>query len=286
MTDSKLSKEERAANEEAARLIESRKKAIKLMPDNLRKVLQFLEADDARLRSDNIRHYYRRGEQCARVRDNPQDYIGEDGTTPGLELLEAALSARRETIRRYIKFFSDVTPENMEKLIEISNKEATFSLHWGHINVLLTAPPTDHLGLAEECVKNLWSPDLLHAVIKERYPRPGDGHGPKPRIPEEIDKQLQQVLQVTNKWLRRYSTCWLGEDSNVCENVMELRPEKISGKLVDDLEALCEAMSEVAVAAESANVKFISALEHVRKQLAEREDAKPRRRGRAVAGNA
>lgn len=238
-------------NPSAKALAKSRVTAIDKMPEALRVRLRRIEGTISDAVADNLRYYWSLGELCRDIRDNPETYLGEDGT-PGLRLLEEALSTQARTLRNSLRFVDLYDVEALAQLIDLKNEETGFRLHWGHVIYLLSvADETKRTSLGEQAVAKMLEPKALHDLIKKKTGRSG-GHGRTHEMPKTLDAQLRQILSVTEQWQRKSDTVWNVEDedqASVYGNLLMLSYEAMTEEFAEELQNVVEAMQQVAATA-------------------------------------
>lgn len=254
-----------------------RAEAIDKMPKKLAMKFNLIERQVNDLRSENLRYYHKIGQLVLDIRQNPQDYVGRDGTA-GMKLIEDALSTQSRLLRRTASFAELYTTADLNRLISMVNDETQFRLHWGHVAFLLTVPDKEKREeFAMEAVQKMLDPDALHALIKKQTGRKG-GHGRGHTVPATVPAQVRQVRKTSKTWADKNESVWAGEKINVFNNVLNLPPEQMTPELLDDLKESRTLMERVSQAAAD-NVETLGrVIEHVegclkKQAAAAKEDA-------------
>ncbi len=86
-----------------AKITAARTAAIEQMNSKLKRKFNSIEKSVNDARADNLRFYYKIGQICETIRENPEEYVGHDGTA-GLKLIEEALSTQARTLRKAAAF--------------------------------------------------------------------------------------------------------------------------------------------------------------------------------------
>src|SRR5690606_7055184 len=129
--------------------------AIEQMSAPLRRLFTSIEKSVSDLRAQNLKYYHAIGTLCERIRQNPEQYVGKDGT-PGLKLIEQALSTQARTLRKAAAFAREYDEEQLNRLIAMQHPETKFQLNWGHVSFLLTVPTAERRErFAQEAVEKM-----------------------------------------------------------------------------------------------------------------------------------
>lgn len=252
--------------------------AIEQMPPALLAKLGELEQSINDMRETNLRYYYRVGQTCMDIQQNPATYVGHDGTS-GLRLLEAALSTQARTLRACVRFVEHFSEAELDDLIRLEHRTTKFRLHWGHVRYLLTVEDRqDRSNWSRQAVQNGWDPDALHAAIKKRYRRRG-GHGRSHAVPEGLASQLGQFLKYSQTWRDKHEQVWVGGEHNILSRLADMPPDDVTAETIDattDLLATLRTMQDMVEA-------DVSQLERVCRY---QQEVLSRRQSRAVASPA
>ena len=179
----------------AAVMTKQRTSAIDLMSQRLVRKFNKIEKSVNDLRADNLRYYHQIGVICEEIREEPEKYLGKDGT-PGLKLIEQALATQSRTLRKAAMFARLYDEDSLENLIGLHHSETNFQLHWGHVSFLLTLPTQGKRDkFAETAVEKMLDPAALHELIKKRTQKSG-GHGRKHEMPKSVPAQIRQILTI------------------------------------------------------------------------------------------
>lgn len=256
---------ERAARGGAppAQITQRRSAAVDQMNSKLLRKFTQLEKKVNDLRAENLRFYHKIGEVVLDIKQHPEEYVGHDGT-PGIKLIEDALSTQARTLRKAASFAETYDQGELDELISMYHKETNFQLHWGHVSFLLTLQNKEQrVKYAMEAVEKMWDPPALHEAIKRRTNRES-GHGRGHELPANVPAQVRQIKKLTDQWVKKNAQVWDGEDKNVFENVMNLPPEEMSDELLADLNEVFGLFQELIDGATISISKVERAGEHVK----------------------
>lgn len=253
-------------------IIAERTSAIEQMNSSLRRRFNKLEKSVNDLRADNLRYYHNIGVICEEIRESPETYVGKDGT-PGLKLIEQALSTQARTLRKAALFARTYSPARLETLIGLVNSETNFQLHWGHVSFLLTLPTEEKQDrFAAEAVEKMLDPPALHDLIKKRTQRSG-GHGRTHAMPKTVGAQIRQILTICKQWTGKNSNVWNGDDESVFGNIMNMPVDDMEPDMVEQLTEIEGLMTEISESAGENVEKTRRAREHLAASIKKREDA-------------
>ena len=244
-------------------ITKQRTAALEQMNSRLQRKFTQIEKSVNDLRADNLRYYYKIGQICEDIRENPQQYLGHDGT-PGLRLVEQALSTQARTLRKAAMFAREYKENELKELIGFFHKETNFQLHWGHVSFLLSLPNAEtRRRFAMEAIEHMLDPPALHELIKKKTQR-GPSHGRKHEMPKTVAAQIRQINTICKAWLGKNDGVWNGEDESVFGNITNMPPEDMTPEMVEELLEAGAQMTLIAEAA-GANVPKISrAAEHMK----------------------
>ena len=267
-------------------LAKARVEAIEKMPPALRARMTRVESAINDAVADNLRFYWNIGVICAEVRDSPETFTGSDGT-PGLKLIEEALSTQARTLRNAMRFAEMYTREDLEWLIALENTETKFKLHWGHVTYLMSVQDAEkRTKFTEQAVEKMLDPRALHDLIKKRTNRSG-GHGRSHEMPKTVPAQLQQICNVSRAWVAKSTTVWNAEDvdaPSVFGNLLMLAPEAITDEMVELAEDMLTVMTELSAAAAKNVTDGTRVLEYMREAAVARQRAAAAEEAAAAAG--
>lgn len=254
-----------------ASLTKERTGALDQMNSKLRRKFNRIEKSVNDLRADNLRYYWNIGVICEEIRENAEQYLGKDGT-PGLKLIEQALSTQARTLRKAAMFARLYDEQQLEDLISIYHQETNFQLHWGHVSFLLTLPTAEKREkYAMEAAEKMLDPPALHELIKKRTSRSG-GHGRKHEMPKTVPAQIRQILTICKQWIGKHDGVWNGEEESVFGNIMNLPPDQMEPDMVDQLAEISELMTTIASGAQENVGRADRAKEHLEATIAKREE--------------
>lgn len=253
-----------------AAIIAERSDAILQMNSHLKRRFNKLEKSVNDLRADNLRYYHQIGAICEEIRNQPDVYVGLDGT-PGLRLIEQALSTQARTLRKAAMFAKEYNQRELDRLINLKNRESGFQLHWGHVSFLLSLPTAEKRHhFAQEAVEKLLDPPALHDLIKKRTHRSG-GHGRKHEMPKTIAGQIRQILTISRQWKGKNDEVWNGDEESVFGNIMNMPLDDMEPDMVDQLTEIQELMEGIAEAAQENVDKAARAKEHMSAAITRRD---------------
>ncbi len=260
----------RAARRRPAEITADREESINQMNTSLKRQFTLIEKTVNDLRAENLRYYHRIGKICEMIRQDPGAYVGKDGT-PGMKLIERALSTQARTLRKAAMFANMYDDAQLTHLISLTNPTNKFQLHWGHVSFLLTVTtPEKRERYAQEAVEKLLDPGALHDLIKKRSQRSG-GHGRKHVMPKTIAAQIRQVLSVCKQWVGKNSNVWNGEEESVFGNLLNMPPADMEPDMVAQLEEISGLFQEISEeAAENVN-RTARVVEHMNAAITKRD---------------
>lgn len=264
----------------AAAMTATRTNAIEQMNSQLRRKFAQIEKSVNDLRAENLRYYHSIGQTCEAIRQKPEAYVGKDGT-PGLKLIEQALSTQSRTLRKAAMFAREYTEEQLEQLIGLVNTNTKFQLNWGHVSFLLTLPtPEKRDRFAQEAVEKMLDPPALHELIKKRTQR-SKGHGRTHAMPKGVAAQLRQIISVSKQWSAKNTDVWNGTEESVFGNVLNMPPDDMEPDMVEQLVEIENLMQEITEAAET----NIATARRVREHLAGAIEKRDNSRAQAAESN-
>jgi hypothetical protein len=270
-----MTEKQKRRGKTVAAMTRDRNGAIEQMNSNLRRKFKRIEKSVSDLRADNLRYYWNIGELCEEIRENPEQYVGDDGT-PGLKLVEQALATQARTLRKASKFAKEYSKDQLEDLIALKNESTSYQLHWGHVSFLLTLDETKRERYTHEAIEKMLDPPALHALIKKRTQR-SKGHGRTHAMPKTVPAQIRQIKTICEQWLAKNEMVWNGSTESVYGNIMNLSPEEMEPDMVADLELIETAMQHISeqaatnVATTRRAKEFLTATIAARDTEAERE---------------
>lgn len=253
---------------------EVRSGAIEQMSAPLRRLFTSIEKSVSDLRAQNLRYYHTIGALCEQIRQSPERYAGKDGT-PGLKLIEKALSTQARTLRKAAAFAREYDESQLKRLIALQNPQTKFQLHWGHVSFLLTVPTAERRErFAQEAVEKMLDPPALHDLIKKRMSRSG-GHGRRHEMPKTIAAQLSQIKKLSQQWLDKSNNVWNGDDQSVFANVMNMPVDDMEPDMIAVLQEIEEQMQEIEVLAREHAGRAQRSIAYLSEAIT-RRDAEPR----------
>lgn len=262
--------------QQVAAIAQQRTAAISQMRTPLRRKFNQLERSMHDVRADNLRYYWRIGQICQDIKDNPDTYVGTDGTD-GLKLVERALSTQARTLRKAASFAKLYTEEQLNELIELKNDETGYQLNWGHVSFLLTLPTSrQRQRFAGTAVNRMLDPPALHDEIK-RVTERAPGHGRRHEMPKTVPAQLAQILKLSKQWVDKNEQVWNGTDESVFGNVMNMTIEDIDNQVLAQLQEIEEYMTQMAAGANENIARVGRTREYVEEVLRTREEQETRR---------
>jgi len=270
-TAATVAKTKPTARAAANAITKQRTAALEQMNSRLQRKFTQIEKSVNDLRADNLRYYYKIGKICEDIRENPQQYLGHDGT-PGLKLIEQALSTQARTLRKAAMFAREYTTDDLGELIKFFHKETNFQLHWGHVSFLLSLPNAEtRRRFAMEAVQNMLDPSALHALIKKQTQRAA-GHGRKHEMPKTVAAQIRQINTIAKAFLGKHDDVWNGSDESVFGNITNMPPEDMTDEMCEELLEAGANMVLIAEAATSNGPRIERAVEHMRGCIEKRDE--------------
>ena len=255
----------------AAAMTKERNGAIGQMNSKLKRKFTKIEKSVNDLRAENLRYYWNIGKICEEIRDNPDQYLGKDGT-PGLKLIEQALSTQARTLRKAAMFARTYDEEGLEWLIGLQHTETNFQLHWGHVSFLLTCKTdAQRERFAQMAVDKMLDPPALHEKIKKGTSR-GGGHGRKHEMPKTVPAQIRQIITICRQWVGKDEGVWNGDEESVFGNIMNLAPEEMDAEMVEQLEEISGLMATIQSSAGENIGRADRAKEHLEATIQKRDE--------------
>lgn len=259
----------------AAAITATRTNALEQMNSQLRRKFSQIEKSVNDLRAENLRYYHTIGGICEAIREKPEAYAGKDGT-PGLKLIEQALSTQARTLRKAATFAREYNEEQLDQLIGLVNTGSQFQLNWGHVSFLLTLPtPEKRERFAQEAVEKMLDPAALHELIKKRTQRSA-GHGRKHVMPKTVAGQIRQVLSICRQWTAKNTNVWNGAEESVFGNILNMPPDDMEPDMVEQLAEVESLMQEIAESAETNVATSKRVREHLSASITKRDQARER----------
>lgn len=253
-----------------AALTANRSQALEQMNPALQRKMSLLEKSVNDLRAENLRYYHQIGKICRQITDDPGKYVGLDGT-PGIKLVEKALSTQSRTLRKALTFARLYDNEQLDSLIDLSNEQTEYRLNWGHVSFLLTLhTPEQRQSYAEQAVSKMLDPPALHDLIKRRTQRSG-GHGRKHEMPKTINGQIEQILRLCRQWASKNDEVWNGEEESVYGNLLAIPPSDMEPDMVTKLDEVATLMTQIAAAASDNVRRTREASEYIQNSIVRRE---------------
>lgn len=216
--------------------------AIKEMCPALRQKFKQLQVDFVHHTQATILFLHNLGTQALEIKERPEDFLTEkqkhNGVDP-LDLIRRASSAGAgfETLKKAMQFAATYDKEAVQRLLGYRSKTIEdFRILWGHIIYLLSIEddPT-RLRFERDIVTNMWTPQDLHNAIVRFYGGARAGGGRPLGIPKTVDKQLEQIREMSRLWIKRHTDVWNGKAHSVYTNVMQ---QGDSGITPDTLKSL------------------------------------------------
>ena len=246
--------------------------AIEQMNSKLKTKFNKIENNVNDLRAENLRYYHSIGKICEEIRNDADKYVGKDGT-PGLKLIERALSTQARTLRKAAMFARTCDDAELEEFISLYNENTDFHLHWGHVSFLMTVEDkATRQQLANDAVVDMLDPPALHTHIKRETGRTG-GHGRTHAMPKGVPAQIRQVVSVSKQWLGKNETVWNGETESVFGNILNLPPADVTQEMVDQLHEMEQQMHDIATAADGNTGTIERTRQHLEGILVARQEA-------------
>jgi hypothetical protein len=237
--------------------------ALAAMNKPLRQQLQRLETLSQDSRDANLRYYYDMGRLLLEVQKNADNLYGE---RPIPLVIQSGVLAKR-TVFKVIALAKIYTEQQFQDFADLRNEEANFSLHWGHLQLLLALPTAkERSDMAKRAVAELWDPPALGAVIKKRSAVVHGGGRPH-KMPATVHLQVRQVLEATRAWATKYTTIWNGDEHNVFGNLIAATDKDVNAEDLENLMALQELIPVVGTQLREMRTFVSKGIRHVEKLL-------------------
>lgn len=247
----------------AADVISGQAAALAAMNKPLRQQLQRIEVLSQDSRDANLRYYYDMGRVLVEVQTNADNQYGE---RPLNLVIQAGVLARR-TVFKVILLAKTYTEEQFQAFAALCNKEANFTLHWGHLQLLLALPTAKERNeMARQAIANLWDPPALGAMIKKRSAVVHSGGRPH-KMPATVHLQIRQVLEATRSWTTKYTTIWNGDEHNVFGNLVAATDSDVNAEDLENLMALQELVPVLGTQLREMRTYLSKGIRHVEKIL-------------------
>lgn len=231
---------ERAATAEQVR---GRKEILKTMTAKLKRKLGQIERLACGSREANLRFYHAFGKILLAVRENQDNQYGENP----VDALDKASTLGKRLLYKSASFAEKFDADELEWFIALTNEDAVFSLHWGHVQYLLVLETKrERQQFARRAVQNLWDPKALGAAVKRRK-GPGQNAGPgcPHKLPATVHLQIRQILETTRNWVIKDETLWNGDETNVFANIEAGAEESFEIDDLDNLKAIEEMLPQM-----------------------------------------
>jgi hypothetical protein len=258
-----------SANRGAAAFTKERAEALAEMNPATHRQLVKLEKMIGTTRENNLRFYHKLGDMLLEIERAQVKY-----TTQGYNLIEAALSIQKRTLRKAKSFARAYEKDQLKELIELKNEDTGFQLHWGHVDYLLTLKTErQRQQWAKQAVKQMWSPDILHDHIKKHYGERGNGGGRPHKLPGTVHAQIRQIKEFVRNFNYKSQNLWNGEENNVFANIQDEPPDELNEVDLDNLDELIDLLPQMALISKELRPLAVQAKKRVEAVLKAREKA-------------
>jgi hypothetical protein len=227
---------------------------------------------------ETLEFYYRLGTSCKRIRDSAETYLTPEqrnANVDPLALIERALHTSKTSITKSVTFVTTYSKEEFEALLSLRNPDDNaYRVHWGHVVHLLgCGTPKQRQVFENRCVKNAWTPDMLHQKVMEAHGGPRRSGGRPMTKAKTTDAQMRQVQAVTDEWVKRNEQVWNSDTDGTFTALCSLSPDKVTEELLENTKKLRASLFQLYEAAE-ADVKLCDkAIEYQQSCMEAREAA-------------
>lgn len=248
--------------------------ALKEMCPALRQKYKQLQVDFVHHTQATIQFLHSLGTQALDIKNNPDEYLTAtqkaNGVDP-LDLIRRASSAGTgfETLKKAMQFASTYNKAGVQRLLGYRNKSVEdFRILWGHIIYLLSVEddPT-RLRFEQEITNNMWTPQDLHNEIVRFYGGPRASGGRPVGIPKTVDKQLEQIREMSRLWIKRHNDVWNGRAHSVYTNVMQQGDAGITSETLQSLNDVSASLADMRAALDDEMKTCARTKEYVQKVL-------------------
>jgi len=262
----------RQSNAAARNLIAEQNEAIGQMNGALKRRRGKIAKKLTDARIGNVKFNYELGQDLVEVRDNPNGKFGEGRP---LTLLERSLPQDKRTLRKFRQFAETISEEELDELLAITNEEANWTMHWGHVQLLLALTThNQRKQYAERAARGLWDPGTLKDQITRRHgSATTQPHGRTHEMPATVHLQIRQMHQKTREWLTKNDQVWDGEQQSVITNILNEPPEELDQVDLDLLNELETMLADQVAAARSLKARVKEAKRFVNGVMQQRAKA-------------
>jgi len=230
-----------------------------------------------------IEFYYNVGARLLDVRESPNTYLTAqqraDNVKPD-ELLLQAFGGARDAMNRAAVFATLYTKADLNRLLTARSKpHPDFHFQWAHIRHLVSIDPRSttsqtRLEFEARTRENGWTPDELAKNIQAYFGGRRSKGGRPLSIPKTLSAQVEQVIEMSDLFLRRHKEVWNGPNHSIFVNLMKA---PATPEAVQRVQAIKHRMAEVQEAARSQIAMCEQTLEYLEtaKQQPAANTAKP-----------
>jgi hypothetical protein len=182
-------------------------------------------------------------------------------------------------LRNCVKI-ADVWPTKkaFEALLKLRG-EADNRLMWTHICHLATVPdPKERDRLAIATLANCWTAKELFALVKEKNPRSNPRGGPLLKIPDNSDKCMTHMTNMSSQWVRHFDEAWTGAQFDLGVELGSIPPEQITPGMIKAMKNTLKEVQKLEKRAQQAEKLLTTAIEKASNKLSGEPVAKKPRK--------
>lgn len=227
--------------------------AIKEMSPQLRQKFKQMQVETIDQMANTVTFVHNLGCQVLEIEENADHYLTEKQKANGidpLELIRRANATGYETLKKAVQFARVYNKDDLKRLLGYRSKQSeVFRIQWGHIIYLCSiGEAQNRLRFEKEATDNLWTPAELHNAIVRFYGAPRSQGGRKLGIPKTVNKQLEQIAEMSRIWTKRHQEVWHGKGHSVYGNVEQLSDSDINNDTLLRLTTLSQTLEEMQTA--------------------------------------
>lgn len=209
-------------NATAAQL-EAVEKALEHLSPAARALFTELDTAGSSAREQDVLYFHKQGEIFRTVMEDKNTYTESDAG-----YLRAALQLPRRQVTSALDFANQYTAKEVRVLVARVNPTTRRGLTASHIQYMLSVPKDRHEALIAHALEHSLTARDFHKYIKMKMQRAA-GHGRKPTLPEALDKQVQQLNDGMELFLRRQQGLWNAERGSIFANIQMAPKERLVG---------------------------------------------------------
>ena len=165
----------------------------------------------------------------------------------------------------------------MDRILAARNAEHPgYRLHWGHVIYLVACSTAEKRALFEDrCVRNAWTPEILHQKIMESNGGPRRSGGRPLARPRGTDSQMRQIVTFTEDWLKRNEQVWQSETDGTFTALVTMPPDTVTEEVVEQTTNLREVLQRLVTASQQTVDLCNAALQYQQRCLEVRAASPP-----------